>query len=123
MATHAALLAASIRHAAKRRAATALNYGVDSARRERFYSAVSGLHELANFVERLPADDPDLQLDALQSAPISADETHYMLSRETDHVLLRFWMHAPQTHGEAPPTEALMRKMLRRLNDAEAQAR
>jgi len=114
------LLATTIRDVAHWRKEKADEFGDDPIARKRSLRAKQALKTLANFVEAMPDDDPDLNLYALRRM----DERDGRLSITPDSFMLlsRFGMDRGAWQA-ARPTESQMRNVLRRIDGIEARER
>jgi hypothetical protein len=114
------LLAATIRDVAHWRKGKAYEFGDDALARKRSLRAKQALKTLANFVETMPDDDPDLNLYALRRT----NERDGRLSVTLDSLILlsRFGMGRGAWQA-AQPTESQMRNVLRRIDGIEARER
>lgn len=115
------LLAETIRSTARWRRRKADEFGEDPEARRANTRAASALRTLANFVDGLPDDDPDIGLYALcrtrerSGGGLDLAEEAYM------H-LSRFGLRRGSWQG-ASPSESQMRNVLRRLDGIEAHER
>lgn len=82
--------------------------------------AGQALRTLANFVEVLPDDDPDLFLHALQRT--DAHDGRLSITTDSFMLLSRFGMDRGAWQA-TKPTESQMRNVLRRIDGIEAQER
>lgn len=114
------LLAATIRDVARWRKGKADEFGDDTIARKRSLRAKQALKTLANFVEQMSDDDPDLHLYALRRT----NERDGRLSVTLDSLMLlsRFGMDRGAWQA-ARPTENQMRNVLRRIDGTEARER
>lgn len=113
------LLAETIRAIANWRAQKAYAFD-DDIGRKRSLRARQALRNLANFVEAMPDDDPDLNLHALRRTEEHGGRLSLTLDSLT--LLSRFGLDrgAWQT---TKPTESQMRNILRRADGSEAKER
>lgn len=114
------LLVATIRHAADWRGEKAREFADDETARRRSYRARQALRTLANFIEALPDDDPDLTLYALQRT--DERDGRLWLTPDTFALLSRFGLGIGAWKSSAP-SEKQMRNLLRRIDGSEAQER
>jgi hypothetical protein len=114
------VLAATIRHTANWRTSKADKFADDETARRRSLRAKSALRTLANFVEGLPDDDPELALHALSRV----DELGGRLALTPDAFALLSRFGLGKGAWQAPtPTERQMRNVLRRVDGIEARER
>ncbi len=114
------LLVATIRDVSEWRRQKAEEFGDDAIARKRSLRAKQALRNLANFVEAMPDEDPDLNLYALRRA----GERKGGLRLAPDSVLLlsRFGLDRGAWQS-TEPTESQMRNVLRRIDGVEARER
>lgn len=114
------LLVTTIRSTAEWRGQKADEFGNDAMARKENLRAKQALRALANFVEAMLDDDPDLHLYALRRA----DERGGRLRLVPDSVFLlsRFGL-GKGAWQASRPTENQMRNILRRVDGIEAQER
>lgn len=114
------LLVATIRGTAEWRSRKAYEFVDDFIAHKRSLRARQALRTLANFVESLPDDDPDLHLHALRRA----DERDGRLRLTPDSVLSlsRFGLDRGAWQA-SKPSENQMRNILRRIDGIEAKER
>jgi hypothetical protein len=86
--------------------------------RKRHQGSAHGLRCLSMFVRSLNEDDLDLRL-LRHLDPHPKDSSILFLHSETLHMLRRFWADKGARQGQAEPTEAQMRNILRRMDGAE----
>lgn len=115
-----ALLAATIRHAARWRGDKVDEFDDDAIARKRSLRAKQALLTLANFVEVLPDDDPDLDLYALRRA--EERDGRLQLALDSATLLSRFGI-GKGAWQASTPTEKQMRNVLRRMDGIEARER
>jgi hypothetical protein len=114
------MLAATIRASAQWRRSKAEQFRDDeNALRENSRAAIA-LKTLANFVDRLPDGDQDLNLPALSRT--EEREGRLVLAEEASVLLSRFGLGYGSWRGGAP-SESHMRNLLRRLDGIEARER
>lgn len=114
------LLAETIRASAQWRRRKADEFGEDKDARRGNTRAASALRTLANFVDALPDDDPDLNLHALSRT--GERDGALDLSADGYVLLSRFGLN----HGtwqSSSPGENQMRNVLRRIDGIEARER
>jgi hypothetical protein len=114
------LLVATIREVSDWRGQKASEFNDDYVARLRGLRAMYALRRLANFVEEMPDDDPDLNLNAL--CRTSERGGRLKLTPDSFRLLSRFgldkgaWQHTK-------PVENQMRNVLRRVDGIEARER
>jgi len=113
-------LAATIRDAAAWRRRKADEFEDEPVSRKASLRARQALRTLANFVEALPDDDPELNLHALRRVEFS--ESRLALTDEAKLLLSRFGI-AKRSWQSSQPSERQMRKVLRQLDGLEARER
>lgn len=113
-------LAATIRDSAEWRRRKADEFEDEPVSRKASLRARQALRTLANFVEALPDDDPELNLQALRR--VESFEGCLALTDEAKLELSRFGI-AKRSWQSSKPSERQMRKMLRRLDGLEARER
>lgn len=113
------LLVATIRSTADWRGRKADEFDDEVARR-RSLRAKQALRTLANFVDDLPDDDPELALYALRR--VEEHDSRLGLSPDAAALLSRFGL-GKGAWQESKPTEKQMRNVLRRLDGIEASER
>jgi hypothetical protein len=114
------VLVETIRASAQWRGRKADEFADDKdARRENSRAALA-LRRLANFVDGLPANDPELNLPAL--ARTEARDGRLVLATEASVLLSRFGL-GYGSWKSGPPDESQMRNVLRRLDGIEARER
>jgi hypothetical protein len=114
------LLAETIRRTARWRGMKAAEHADAPQAAKRSRRAQIALRALANFVDGLGDDDPDLDLYALRRVAAASD--HLLLSDESRELLSRFGM-SRGAWQQASITQAQMRNLLRRLDGVEARER
>jgi hypothetical protein len=114
------LLATTIRDIAHWRKEKADEFSDDAIARKRSLRAKQALKTLANFVETLPDDDPDLVLYALRRT--DARNGTLLVTLDSLTLLSRFGMNQGAWQA-ARPTESQMRNVLRRIDGIEARGR
>jgi hypothetical protein len=114
------LLVTTIRGTAEWRGQKADEFGNDAMARKENLRAKQALRALANFVDAMQDDDPDLHLYAL----CRADEREGRLRLVPDSVFLlsRFGL-GKGAWQASRPTESQMRNVLRRMDGIEARER
>lgn len=114
------LLVETIRASGRWRRSKAREFGGDENARRQNLRAALALRTLANFVEALPDDDPDLALHALRGT----DEQDGRLDLTDDSAVLlsRFGLDYGAWQSGAP-SEKQMRNVLRRIDGIEARER
>jgi hypothetical protein len=113
-------LVATIRDSAEWRRCKADEFEDDPVSRKASLRARQALRTLANFVEALPDDDPELNLHALQRVELYEDRL--ALTSEAMLLLSRFGI-AKRSWQSSKPSERQMRKVLRQLDGLEARER
>lgn len=114
------LLATTIRDVAEWRRCKADEFADDAIARKRGLRARYALNALANFVEALPDDDPDLSLYALRRT--DERDGKLLITRDGLMLLSRFGIDRGAWQATRP-TENQMRNALRRLDGIEARER
>ncbi len=114
------LLAATIRSTAEWRGQKAREFGDDAIARKRSLRAKLALRTLANFVEAMPNDDPDLNLHALRRVDERKGELR--LAPDSFFLLSRFSLDKGAWQA-SKPSESQMRNILRRIDGIEARER
>jgi hypothetical protein len=114
------LLAETIRSTAQWRRRKADQFRDDEEARRGNARAAAALRRLANFVEALPDDDPDLSLYALCRTAEKGGRLE--LAEDGSVFLSRFGLNQGTWQSSAP-TEDQMRNVLRRLDGFEARER
>lgn len=114
------LLVETIRRAADWRRGKAREFEDDAQARKQNVRSKKALLMLANFVEALPDDDPDLDLYALRRVETRGDELD--LTPDGIAMLSRFGL-SKDSWQASTPTENQMRNILRRVDGVEAQER
>lgn len=114
------LLVETIRASAKWRRGKADEFRDDENARRQSARAEIALRTLASFVDKLPDDDPELNLNALSRT--DEQEGRLVLTLDAAVLLSRFGLDARAWRSGAP-TESQMRNVLRRLDGIEARER
>lgn len=114
------LLVRTIRDTAEWRKRKVEEFGDDVIARKRGLRAKQALGALANFVEAMPDDDPDLSLYALHR--VEEQDGKLVLTRDSLTLISRFGMDRGAWQASRP-TERQMRNVLRRVDGIEAQER
>ncbi|MEX2107657.1 MAG: hypothetical protein WD827_02070 [Solirubrobacterales bacterium] len=110
-------MVATIRGTADWRRRKAYEFEGDRCARKACLRTAQALRVLANFVEGLPDDDPDLARPALLGVGTIGDRL--VLAPHGSFLLSRFGIGKRSWHAEQP-TESQMRSLLRRLDGVEA---
>jgi hypothetical protein len=113
------LLVATIRDTAQWRGRTADEFD-DATARKGSLRAKQALRTLANFVEAMPDDDPDLNLYALRR--VEERDGRLWLTPDGAALLSRFGL-GKGAWQSSTPSESQMRNVLRRIDGVEAQER
>lgn len=113
-------LVKTIRDTAEWRKRKVEEFGDDPIARKRSLRAKQALGALANFVEAMPDDDPDLNLYALRRA--EEHDGRLLLAIDSLTLISRFGMDRGAWQASAP-TESQMRNVLRRIDGIEARER
>jgi hypothetical protein len=113
-------LVATLRELAQWRAQKAHEFGDNPVARKASVRAKHALRTLANFVEAMSDDDPELLLYALRR--VEAHNGRLRLTPESITTLSRFGIR-PSAWQAPQQTEAQMRKILRRIDGIEAKER
>jgi hypothetical protein len=113
-------LAVTIRDSAEWRRRKADEFEDEPVSRKASLRARQALRTLANFVEALPDDDPELGLYALRRVELV--EGRLALTSEAKLLLSRFGI-AKRSWQSSTPSERQMRKILRQLDGMEAHER
>src|SRR5947209_7660318 len=111
-------LVAAMRETARWRRAKAIEHADDKIAAHRSSRAMTAIQIAAKFVESLALDDTDLRW----LRYVEADGKRLLLSEESWELLSRFGMDRG-AWNQGGPTEAQIRKLLRRLSGAESRAR
>ena len=114
------LVVKTIRETAEWRKRKVEEFSDDPVARKRGLRARQALRALANFVEALPDDDPDLNLYALRRA--EEHDGKLLLALDSLTLISRFGMDRGAWQATTP-TESQMRNVLRRVDGIEAQER
>jgi hypothetical protein len=114
------LLVATIRDTAEWRRQKAEEFGDDAIARKRSLRAKQALRNLANFVEAMPDDDPDLNLYALRR--VGERKGGLRLAPDSVLLLSRFGLDRGAWQS-TKPIESQMRNVLRRIDGIEARER
>jgi hypothetical protein len=113
-------LVKTIRDTAEWRKRKVEEFDDDPIARKRSLRAKQALGALANFVEGMPDDDPDLSLHALRRA--EERDGRLLLSLDSFTLISRFGMDRGAWQASRP-TESQMRNVLRRIDGIEARER
>jgi hypothetical protein len=113
-------LVATIRNTADWRRRKAYEFAEDRCARKASLRAAQALRVLANFVEGLPDDDPDLTRYALRR--VGMIDGRLALAPDASFLLSRFGV-GKGSWQASKPTEPQMRNILRRINGVETQKR
>ncbi len=113
------LLAATVRNTAEWRGHKADEFD-DATARKRSLRAKQALRTLANFVEAMPDEDPDLGLYALRR--VEERDGLLWLTPDGAALLSRFGL-GKGAWQSSTPSESQMRNVLRRIDGIEAQER
>jgi hypothetical protein len=114
------LLAETVRRSARWRGTKVAEHIDDPLATKRNRRAMLALRRLANFIDAMDDDDPDLALYALRR--VEAAPEHLVLTSESLALLSRFGLSLGAWH-DGPASEAQMRNALRRLDGIEARDR
>lgn len=114
------LLVLTIRNTAEWRGQKADEFEGDAIARKQNLRAKQALRALANFVEVMPDEDPDLNLHALRRA--SGHGGRLSLTLDSVYLLSRFGLDKGAWQSSRP-TENQMRNILRRIDGIEARER
>jgi hypothetical protein len=116
---HRANLVEALRDTARWRRTKATEFADDGIARRRSHRAMVAIQVAAKFVDSLPDDDHDLRW----LTYVEVDRHgRAVLCEESRELLSRFGMD-PGAWTEGPPSDQQIRKLLRRLDGAEARER